>query len=472
MSPINHRILFSVSMIALLVGCSGNDGADGVDGTAGADGRSSLVRTTTIEPGDVCPAGGTQLEHGLDDNANGVLDDDEVDGQTPVCAGPAGSEGPAGQDGTMGENGEDGATSLLLVTEEPAGNTCAAGGQRVDSGIDDDGDGALSAEEIDSTAFVCNGADGAVGQDGQDGATSLVNTTEELAGPNCADGGQKIEVGIDDDGDGVLSAMEVDQVSYVCDGADGQQGPQGDPGQDGQDGTDGTNGTDGLTSLIDIVPEPEGVTCPGGGQRINTGVDDNGDGVLDAGEIDSTATVCNGLSCSFDTVTLTAADSVSVRQSGGTIQDNRFRAYTGSDGTDIIGWARFDVPAELSGKVNQVFSMTLTLTHEAQFGSPYSNPVMEIVQSDLDGWTRASATNQNLTVDRVVSGGYTSFPSGATAADFAIDVNAHDWASEFNTSNITIGTRENTPNYRYVYFFGSNDPATAPVLTIEYGACQ
>ena len=49
MSPTNHRILFSVSMIALLVGCSGNDGADGVDGTAGADGRSSLVRTTTIE---------------------------------------------------------------------------------------------------------------------------------------------------------------------------------------------------------------------------------------------------------------------------------------------------------------------------------------------------------------------------------------------------------------------------------------
>jgi len=45
----------------------------------------------------------------------------------------------------------------VVLTDEPAGANCAAGGQRVDSGLDDDDSGTLEAGEIDQTSYVCNG---------------------------------------------------------------------------------------------------------------------------------------------------------------------------------------------------------------------------------------------------------------------------------------------------------------------------
>ncbi len=72
--------------------------------------------------------------------------------------------------GPSGENGSDGATVLVATRAEPAGASCAAGGVRVDVGIDDDRDGTLGADEIDDTTYVCNGAAGAAGSAGADGA--------------------------------------------------------------------------------------------------------------------------------------------------------------------------------------------------------------------------------------------------------------------------------------------------------------
>ena len=51
-----------------------------------------------------------------------------------------------------------------------------------------------------------------------DGRSSLVNVVEEVAGNNCANGGLKIETGIDQNANGTLDANEVQNVSYVCDG--------------------------------------------------------------------------------------------------------------------------------------------------------------------------------------------------------------------------------------------------------------
>jgi alpha-tubulin suppressor-like RCC1 family protein len=42
--------------------------------------------------------------------------------------------------------------------------------------------------------------------------------------------------------------------------------------------------------------EPRGPNCPAGGERIDEGIDTNGDGVLEPGEIKKTAYVCNGAS--------------------------------------------------------------------------------------------------------------------------------------------------------------------------------
>ena len=126
---------------------------------------------------------------------------------------------------------------------------------------------------------ACTGDPGATGEAGQpggpgpDGANALVKTSDEAPGANCANGGTKIEVGVDADGDGALDTTEVTSTSYVCDGETGT----------------------GQNSLVTTTAEPGGANCPYGGTKIETGLDANADGVLDAGEVNASATsyVCN-----------------------------------------------------------------------------------------------------------------------------------------------------------------------------------
>lgn len=80
--------------VSTLMACSdGDDGRDGAAGAPGADGQdgapglNSLTTQTELEIGDVnCPAGGIQFDSGLDSNANGALDADEVTDTNFVCA--------------------------------------------------------------------------------------------------------------------------------------------------------------------------------------------------------------------------------------------------------------------------------------------------------------------------------------------------------------------------------------------------
>jgi hypothetical protein len=46
---------------------------------------------------------------------------------------------------------------LIKITTESAGGNCANGGLRIDVGVDDDDNNVLDNAEIDSTAYVCNG---------------------------------------------------------------------------------------------------------------------------------------------------------------------------------------------------------------------------------------------------------------------------------------------------------------------------
>jgi len=62
-----------------------------------------------------------------------------------------------------GPQGAPGKNSISIVTPEPTGANCQNGGNKIDVGTDDNGDNMLQPLEIDFTYYVCNGDSGATG---------------------------------------------------------------------------------------------------------------------------------------------------------------------------------------------------------------------------------------------------------------------------------------------------------------------
>ena len=89
-------------------------------------------------------------------------------------AGPTGPQGPQGEQGPAGEDGEVAIKTLINTSDEVAGDNCANGGVKIEVGEDTNGDGVLGIDEVDDslTRFVCNGQDG---QDGEDGISVPLN---------------------------------------------------------------------------------------------------------------------------------------------------------------------------------------------------------------------------------------------------------------------------------------------------------
>lgn len=118
------------------------------------------------------------------DNGNGTLTFTYANGQTYITPtltgmlgpiGPAGPQGPAGSPGiagTNGINGSNGQNSLVKTSAESAGVNCAAGGVKLEYGLDANANGTLDVSEINAslTKFICNGATGATGNQGPAGA--------------------------------------------------------------------------------------------------------------------------------------------------------------------------------------------------------------------------------------------------------------------------------------------------------------
>jgi hypothetical protein len=113
------------------------------------------------------------------------------------------------------KKGLDGKNSLTDYTAESAGANCSSGGYKIDVGIDLNDNGSLDSEEIQSTQYICNG------DDGINGYNSLINISSEPVGEFCANGGIKIENGIDLNGNGLLDEDEIQNISYTCNGIDG-----------------------------------------------------------------------------------------------------------------------------------------------------------------------------------------------------------------------------------------------------------
>lgn len=105
--------------------------------------KLTLLRARAIEAGPECPAGGVTIESGRDQNGDGALSDSEVNAAETTYA-------------CSGGTGDAGVNGLTLAAIEPPGAQCPGGGVRIDTGLDLDANGALSAGEVRSTQYVCN----------------------------------------------------------------------------------------------------------------------------------------------------------------------------------------------------------------------------------------------------------------------------------------------------------------------------
>lgn len=158
------------------------------------------------------------------------------------------------------------AQPLLSVRAEWPGAHCANGGLRIEVGPDSDGNGALDAGEPGSTQYLCP-MSAAV-------SATLVRMSDEPAGGHCAAGGKAIGLGVDANGNGQLDAAEQSSSAYLCNGFNGKR-------------FDNT-----ANSLASITTEAAGAACSSGGHRLDVGADSNGNGVLDADEVGSTQHLC------------------------------------------------------------------------------------------------------------------------------------------------------------------------------------
>lgn len=227
-------VLFSLFLLSNCI-------EEGSDPEPGANGFNALVDVTDVDPGETCENGGVQISVGQDLNENGQLDSDEIMSSSFVCNGSNSTGG--------------GSASILTNTSaEQPGDNCANGGTLIEIGIDTNENGELESTEVQSSFFVCNG------EDEVQGSTSLMRATAEEPGDNCSNGGMKIEIGLDTNGDLVLSTEEVESTFYMC------------------------GGTDGLNSLVRVDTESPGDNCTNGGLAIHVGLDSDGNGTLEDDE--------------------------------------------------------------------------------------------------------------------------------------------------------------------------------------------
>ncbi len=238
MQQLKFRNFFLVPLMVYLLSCEGEEGP------IGPTGLNSLGNITNEPPGNNCEYGGIKVEVGIDENSNGTLENEEIISASYVC------------------NAADGNSSLSSLTTEPSGMNCVNGGIKIDSGVDTNANGILDDTEIATTAYICNGIDG---------NDSLIKITNEAAGENCENGGLKIDSGLDNNRNGTLDDSEITASTYVC------------------------NGVDGINSLNRISNEGAGDNCENGGVVIDSGVDQNGNGMLDEDEIQMTKFICNGI---------------------------------------------------------------------------------------------------------------------------------------------------------------------------------
>ncbi|RJP76230.1 MAG: T9SS C-terminal target domain-containing protein [Candidatus Zixiibacteriota bacterium] len=166
-----------------------------------------------------------------------------------------------------------------------------------------------------------------------------------------------------------------------------------------------------------------------------------------------------------DTYNLAPLESVSLSQTQAW-RDNRLRAYYSTSLYGVNGFLLFDVSAIPDDAV--ITSMTLRCYLELAYGSPASNPVVDVYYSADDNWTRAAVAPGALSLDVLLQDNV-PFTSYTPYYDFQLNVSAHNWTGDLLDNQICLALKDDVTYYSYVYFFGSGGGTpvgTPPQLTI------
>jgi hypothetical protein len=172
------------------------------------------------------------------------------------------------------------------------------------------------------------------------------------------------------------------------------------------------------------------------------------------------------LQLTSEVAVLNPIESVSINNNS-TWQDNRHRAYYSEGSLNVNGFLLFDVSAIPDNSV--ILTMSLLCSLENDFGSPNSNPVVDIYYSGDDGWTRESATPGSLSLDVLLVDDI-PFDTYVPTYEFFLDTGAHDWSGDLADDQICLGFTNDVTYYSYVYFYGAGGVPSgpSPVLTITY----
>ena len=116
MKIIEIKIIILLTLMLALNSCGG--GSSDPEPQENNDSSSVAARTQPIAPGNAnCPNGGVLVQTGIDENNNGILDDNEVDESESLC------------------HGDSGLNALVESIIEAPGTNCVSGGIEISFGL-------------------------------------------------------------------------------------------------------------------------------------------------------------------------------------------------------------------------------------------------------------------------------------------------------------------------------------------------
>lgn len=180
----------------LITGCGSGGSAPNDNVAVESDKQSkrssTAVFSSAIESSPLCPRGGIEIHTGIDTNQNGLLDENEINNSQELCHAD---------------------TSLILTSVDALEleSECFFGGNRLRIGYDENENGTLENSEVIQSNLFC------AQQQAFSLALLAFNNEPIEPGEECAAGGRKLSSGIDQNGNQVLDLDEVSDVEYLCD---------------------------------------------------------------------------------------------------------------------------------------------------------------------------------------------------------------------------------------------------------------